>query len=43
MTLHLAADYIMKLPEGIQQQRRWRIAVENLIDAAQIGCSGGSR
>jgi hypothetical protein len=36
-TLQHAADYIMKLPEEIQQQERWQIAVENLIDAAEVG------
>jgi hypothetical protein len=36
-TLQHAADHIMKLPEEIQQQERWQIAVENLINAAEIG------
>jgi hypothetical protein len=36
-TLQHAADYIMKLPETVQQQKRWQIAVENLINAAEIG------
>jgi hypothetical protein len=36
-TLQQAADYIMKLPEDIQQQERWQIAVENLIHAAETG------
>jgi hypothetical protein len=36
-TLQHAADYIMKLPEHVQQQPRWQIAVENLIHAAEIG------
>ena len=36
-TLQHAADYIMKLPEGVQQQPRWQIAVENLINAAETG------
>ena len=36
-TLQQAADYIMKLPEDIQQQERWQIAVENLINAAETG------
>jgi hypothetical protein len=36
-TLQHAADYIMKLPEPIQQQERWQIAVENLINAAETG------
>ena len=36
-TLQHAADYIMKLPEDVQQQDRWQIAVENLINAAETG------
>jgi hypothetical protein len=36
-TLQQAADYIMKLPEDIQQQERWQIAIENLIQAAETG------
>jgi hypothetical protein len=36
-TLQQAADYIMKLPEDVQQQQCWQIAVENLINAAEIG------
>ena len=36
-TLQQAADYIMKLPEGLQQQERWQIAAENLINAAETG------
>jgi hypothetical protein len=36
-TLQHAADYIMTLPEDVQQQERWQIAVENLINAAEIG------
>jgi hypothetical protein len=36
-TLQDAADYIMKLPEELQQQERWQIAVENLINAAETG------
>ena len=36
-TLQQAADYIMELPEYIQQQERWQIAVENLINAAESG------
>jgi hypothetical protein len=35
-TLQQAADYIMKLPEDVQQQR-WQVAVENLINAAETG------
>ena len=34
VTLQHAADYIMKLPEDVQHQERWQIAVENLINAA---------
>jgi hypothetical protein len=36
-TLQHAADYVMKLPEHIQQQQSWQIAVENLIQAAETG------
>jgi hypothetical protein len=36
-TLQHAADYIMKLPHEVQQQERWQIAVENLINAAETG------
>jgi hypothetical protein len=36
-TLQHAADYIMKLPEPIQQLECWQIAVENLINAAETG------
>jgi len=36
-TLQHAADYIMKLPEHVQQQQRWQIAVENLINASETG------
>jgi len=28
-TLQHAADYIMELPEDVQQQELWQIAVEN--------------
>jgi hypothetical protein len=27
----------MKLPEDVQRQERWQIAVENLINAAESG------
>jgi hypothetical protein len=37
ITLQHAADYIMKLPEGVQHQERWQIAVEILINAAETG------
>jgi hypothetical protein len=37
VTLQQAADYIMKLPEDIQHEQRWQIAVENLIHAAETG------
>jgi hypothetical protein len=37
VTLQQAADYIMKMPEDVQQQERWQIAVENLINAAEAG------
>jgi hypothetical protein len=36
-TLQHAADYIMKLPDDVQQQEHWQIAVENLINAAETG------
>jgi hypothetical protein len=36
-TLQHAADYIMALPEDVQRQERWQIAVENLINAAETG------
>jgi hypothetical protein len=36
-TLQHAADYIMKLPGDAQQQERWQIAIENLINAAETG------
>jgi hypothetical protein len=37
VTLQHAADYIMKLPKAAQQHERWQLAVENLINAAEIG------
>jgi hypothetical protein len=37
VTLQHAADYVMKLPANTQQQPCWQIAVENLINAAEIG------
>ena len=37
MTLQQAADYVMKLPDKTQQQDCWQVAVENLINAAEIG------
>ena len=37
VTLQQAADYIMKLPEDVQQQQPWQIVVENLINAAETG------
>jgi hypothetical protein len=37
LTLQDAADYIMKLPQDVQQRDRWQIAVENLINAAETG------
>jgi hypothetical protein len=36
-TLQDAADYIMKLPEDVQQLERWQISVETLINAAEDG------
>ncbi len=37
VTLQHAADYIMKLPQDVQREERWQIAVENLINAAETG------
>ena len=37
VTLQQAADYIMKLPDDVQQQPDWQTAVENLINAAESG------
>ncbi|QOZ35438.1 hypothetical protein [Bradyrhizobium sp. CCBAU 53421] len=37
VTLQQAADYIMKLSEDVQQDPRWQIAVEHLINAAETG------
>jgi hypothetical protein len=37
VTLQHAADYIMKLPEPVQQREGWQTAVENLIHAAESG------
>ena len=36
-TLQQAADYIMRLPQEVQQQPRWQTAIENLINAAEAG------
>jgi hypothetical protein len=36
-TLQHAADYIIELPEDVQQFEHWQIAVENLINAAETG------
>jgi hypothetical protein len=36
-TLQHAADHVMTLPRDAQQQECWQIAVENLINAAEIG------
>ena len=36
-TLQHAADYVMQLPEEVQKRERWQIAIENLINAAEIG------
>lgn len=38
-TLQHAADYVMKLPEEVQQQERWQVAVETLVNAAETGGS----
>ena len=37
VTLQQAADHIMKLPEDVQHEQRWQVAVENLINAAETG------
>ena len=37
ITLQHAADYIMKLPNEVQQQACWQTAVENLLNAAELG------
>ena len=36
-TLQQAADYVMNLPENVQQLEHWQVAVENLINAAETG------
>ncbi len=36
-TLQQAADYIMALPEAVQREERWQVAIENLINAAETG------
>jgi hypothetical protein len=36
-TLQQAADYVMQLPEDEQREARWQVAIENLINAAEIG------
>jgi hypothetical protein len=37
VTLQHAADYIMKLPNEMQQEACWQTAVENLLNAAELG------
>jgi hypothetical protein len=37
ITLQHAADYIMKLPYELQQEPCWQTAVENLLNAAELG------
>ena len=37
VTLQQAADYIMKLPDDVQRQPCWQIAVETLINGAETG------
>jgi hypothetical protein len=37
ITLQHAADYIMKLPKVLQQEPCWQTAVENLLNAAELG------
>ena len=36
-TLQQAADHVMGLPEDVQREPHWQIAVENLINAAESG------
>jgi hypothetical protein len=36
-TLQHAADYIVALPEHVQRETRWQTAIENLINAAELG------
>ena len=37
VTLQQAADHVMALPEEVQHEARWQVAVENLINAAETG------
>jgi hypothetical protein len=37
ITLQHAADYIMKLPNELQHEPCWQTAVENLLNAAELG------
>ena len=37
VTLQQAADYVMALPEKVQHEAHWQVAVENLINAAETG------
>ena len=37
VTLQQAADHVMALPEKVQHEAHWQIAVENLINAAETG------
>ena len=37
VTLQQAADHVMALPEKVQREAHWQIAVENLINAAETG------
>ena len=36
-TLQQAADHVMGLPEDVQHEAHWQLAVENLINAAETG------
>ena len=36
-TLQQAADHVMALPETVQHEAHWQVAVENLINAAETG------
>ena len=37
VTLQQAADYVMALPEKVQHEAHWQVAVENLINTAETG------
>jgi phage-related protein len=37
VTLQQAADYLMELPQQVQEQARWQTAIENQLQAAETG------